>query len=160
ANGDAFVFENYPGAPRGGKPTVVNFFKKGWLKKGATFLKGSSVTAFSDVNDNDTIQQSEKTPVPGTKRGAQFKLQPFDTGASGFCSSFVCTWNPNVPFSWKLNRKADATNAFFLASNFHDYLQKQPIGFTPAAGNFTAADGDPVRLNTLDGANTNGGFPD
>ena len=159
-NGDALVYDNFPGAARGGHAKVVNFFKRGWLKKSASFLKGSSVTAFSDVNDDNAIQKSEKTPVPGTKHGAQFKLDKFGTAASSFCAKYVCTWNPNKTGSWKTNRKADATNAFYLASNFHDYLQKAPISFNPAAGNFTAKGGDPVMLNTLDGANTNNGMPD
>src|SRR6188472_2385090 len=64
ANGDALVYDNFPGAQRGGKAKVVNFIKRGWLKKSATFLKGNSVTAFSDVNDDDAIQNGEKTPVP------------------------------------------------------------------------------------------------
>ena len=54
---------------------------------------------------------------------------------------------------------ADATNAFYLASNFHDYLAKGPIGFTPPAGNFSADGGDPVLLNALDGADTDAGCP-
>ncbi len=159
-NGDARVFDNYPGAAHGGKQHVVNFFKRGWLKRSATFLKGNSVTAFSDVNDDDTIQKSEKTPVPGTKHSAQFKLDRFGKHASRLCKRWVCTWNPNVPRSWKVNRKADTTNAFYLASNFHDYLKKGPISFTRAAGNFERKGGDPVRLNTLDGANTDHGLPD
>ena len=57
--------------------------------------------------------------------------------------------------------KADVTEAFFWHnSNFHDYLEKGPIGFTAAAGNFEAADGDQVYLNALDGANTDNGLPD
>ncbi|MGA8248295.1 MAG: M36 family metallopeptidase [Nocardioides sp.] len=159
-NGDALVYDNYPGAAHGGKAKTVNFFKRGWLKRHATFLKGSSVTAFSDVNDDDAIQASEKTPVPGTKHRGQFKLKKFGTGASALCSAWTCTWNPFVTGSWKSNRKEDTTNGFYLASNFHDYLAKPPIRFTRAAGNFTAAGGDPVMLNTLDGADTNAGMPD
>jgi extracellular elastinolytic metalloproteinase len=160
ANGDAYVYDNYPGAARGGKRTVVNFFKRGWLKKHATFLKGSSVTAFADVNDDNAIQSTEKTPVPGTKHHAQFKLHKFGLGASSFCGAWVCTWNPDVAKSWKTNRKEATTNGFYFASNFHDYLAKAPIRFTRAAGNFSRKGKDPVMLNTLDGANTAAGLPD
>ncbi len=163
-NGDAFVYDNFPGAAHGGKARVVNFFKRGWLKRSATFLKGDSVTAFSDVNDDNAIQQSEKTPVPGTRNHAQFKLKRFGLAASSRCKAFVCTWNPHVAGSWKANRKEVTNNGFYFASNFHDYLAKPPISFTPAAGNFSAKGGDPVMLNTLDGANTgigaNAGMPD
>ncbi|MGH3358508.1 MAG: M36 family metallopeptidase, partial [Nocardioidaceae bacterium] len=76
------------------------------------------------------------------------------------CKSWVCTWDPETPNSWKQNRNADATNAFYLASNFHDYLKAEPFGFTAAAGNFEASDRDPILLHTLDGANTGEGVPD
>ena len=122
------------------------------------------MTAFSDVNDDDAIQSSEKTPVPGTKHRAQFKLKKFGVAASARCKAFVCTWNPHVAGSWKANRKEVTNNGFYFASNFHDYLAKPPISFTPAAGNFSAKGGDPVMLNTLDGAHTgtgaNAGMPD
>jgi hypothetical protein len=160
ANGDAKVYDNYPGASRGGKAKVVNFIKRGWLSKKATFLKGTSVTAFADLNDDNQINKGEKTPVPGTKHKAQFNLHRFGTGASAFCQKWVCTWNPHVRGSWRENLKEETTNGFYFASNFHDYLQKPPISFTPAAGNFTRKGHDPVMLNTLDGANTFNGMPD
>jgi hypothetical protein len=160
ANGDADVYDNYPGAHKGGKAKVVNFFKRGWLNKHATFLKGTSVTAFADLNDDDKINPGEKTKVPGTKHGAQFKLKKFGTNASSFCKKWVCTWNPHKRNSWRKNMNAVTANGFYFASNFHDWLKKKPISFTPAAGNFTRKGGDPVMLNTLDGANTGGGVPD
>jgi hypothetical protein len=156
ADGDAFVYDNYPGAAKGGKAKVVNFFKRGWLSNRATFLNGTSVVAWDDLNDDNVVQNTEKTRVPGNRKGATFPLQRFSKAQTGsnFCKTFVCTWQPNVPRSWKTNRNADAANAFYLASNFHDYLAKGPIGFTPQAGNFSAAGGDPVLLNALDGAAT------
>lgn len=159
AAGDAYVYDYYPGAGKGGTARVVNFFKRGWLTKKDNWLTGSSTFAWSDVNDDNFPNKSEKTPVPGTKAGAQFKLTKFHS--SGLCSAkFVCTWDPDTAFSWQKNRKADVTQAFYLASNFHDYLAKGPIGFTRAAGNFSLDGKDPVLLNALDGANTAAGLPD
>jgi hypothetical protein len=159
ASGRANVYDYYPGAPRGGKAKTVNLFKRGWLKKKASFLKGTSVTTWDDLNDDNAINKGEKTPVPGKGKRAQFKLHRF--GSSPLCSRhFQCTWNPDKPFSWKKNRKEDAVQAFYLASNYHDYLAEAPIGFTRAAGNFSAAGHDPVHLNALDGANTADGLPD
>jgi extracellular elastinolytic metalloproteinase len=160
ANGDANVYDNYPGAARGGSPRVVNYIKRGWLKKSSTFLNGNSVVAFTDLNDDDVMQSSERTRVPGTKHGAQFKLVKFGKSASGLCTAWVCTWNPNRAFSWRTNRNEVTSNGFYFASNFHDYLAKAPIGFNEAAGNFSSTDGDPVMLNALDGANTDSGLPD
>lgn len=161
ADGDGKVYDYYPGAPSGGKAKVVNFFRRGWLQRRATFLNGDSVIAWSDVNDDNAINRGEKTPVPGTPRAAQFTLTPFGKGASSLCSrQYVCTWNPDRAGSWTVNRRADVTNAFYLGSNFHDYLEKAPFSFTTAAGNFSASGGDPVLLNALDGADTADGLPD
>jgi extracellular elastinolytic metalloproteinase len=161
AEGDALVYDYYPGARRGGSPRVVNFLDRGWLVKRRTFLNGDSVVAWTDVDDDNALSDDEKTPVPGTRRRAQFRLDHFGKEASSFCSAqFVCTWNPNVANSWRSNRRADATQAFYLASNFHEYLAQGPIGFNSRAGNFSRAGGDPVLLNALDGADTNDGFPD
>ena len=157
--GDAKVYDYYPGAAEGGSAKVVNLFKRGWLKRNAEWLAGANVSAFADVNDDDAVGANEKTPVPGTKNTAQFKLKRF--GQNPLCSPrFVCTWNPDVAFSWRKNKNADVTNGFYLVNRFHDYLEQRPIGFTPRAGNFERADGDPVLLHALDGANTANGFPD
>jgi extracellular elastinolytic metalloproteinase len=119
------------------------------------------VIAWADVNDDNLVGTNEKTPVPGNAKGATFPLQHFGQSASSFCSpTFVCTWDPNTVGSWKKNRNADVAQAFYLASNFHDYLTQSPIKFTPKAGNFSANGGDPVLLNALDGAATDNGMPD
>jgi hypothetical protein len=65
-----------------------------------------------------------------------------------------------VPFSWRVNKKQDVSNAFYHASKYHDYLALRPIGFTAGAGNFERSGRDPVLLHALDGASTNRGLPD
>jgi extracellular elastinolytic metalloproteinase len=158
-NGDAYVYDYHPGAPHDGQ-RVVNLVKRGWIFPQRPWLKGKFVYAWADLNDDNAVNKNEKTPLPGTKHGAQFKLVKFQN-ASTLCSPvYVCTWNPDTPYSWRVNKKADVTNGFYLASNFHDYLKQAPIGFTAQAGNFEAADGDPVLMQGLDGANSAGGLPD
>ncbi|GAA1548611.1 hypothetical protein GCM10009804_01180 [Kribbella hippodromi] len=164
ANGDALVQDNYPGAAKGGTQRVENLIYNKWLPKNAkTLLEGTSVAAWADVNDDNQPNAGETVKVPGkagpSGTGAEYKLTSFPN-ASSFCSaSYICTWDPAKPDSWKTNMNQDVTNAFYLASNFHDWLAKPPISFTPAAGSFDAAGGDPVHLNALDGAATgaNGG---
>ena len=158
--GQAYVYDYYPGAPKGGTAKVVDLVKQGWLPRTATFLDGTTVRTWADVNDNDAIDAGETTPVPGADGKPGFALQPFDS--SDLCSpSFVCTWDEATPYSWKTNMSADATNAFYLASHYHDYLEKdRAISFTPRAGNFEAKDGDPVLQQVLDGADTADGLPD
>ncbi|TDD60278.1 peptidase M36 [Kribbella antibiotica] len=159
ATGDALVIDNYPGAPSGGKQRVENLIYNKWLPKNAkSLLDGTSVSAFADVNDDNKPNAGETVKVPGTKTGAEYKLVPFSSNA--LCSpTTVCTWDPAKPDSWKTNMNEDVTNGFFLASNFHDWLAKPPISFTKAAGSFDADGGDPVLLNSIDGAATdaNGG---
>ena len=121
--GDARVYEYFPGAARGGKPKVVNFVKRKWIAPRASWLQGRNVSAWADLNDDNLVNPREKTPLPGTKAFAQFKLHHFN-GANKLCSKkWVCTWSPNRRFSWRVNKRADVTNAFFLASN---RIESQP----------------------------------
>jgi extracellular elastinolytic metalloproteinase len=158
AGGDALVQDNYPGAPAGGKQHVVNLYKAGYLRPGVKRLDGTSVIAWADVNDDNVPNKGEGIVTPGTATGAQYKLVPFS--GQGCSAAYVCTWNPAKANSWRTNMSQDVTNGFYLASNFHDYLAKAPVGFTKAAGSFDASGNDPVRLNSLDGANTANGLPD
>jgi hypothetical protein len=159
--GDALVIDNYPGAPRGGKQRTENLIYNKWLPKNAkTLLEGTSVAAFADVNDDNVPNPGETVKVPGTPTTSEYKLVPFQSASKWCSAAFICTWDPTKPNSWKTNLNQDVTNAFYLASNFHDYLAKPPISFTAAAGNFEAKGGDPVLLNALDGANTANGLPD
>ena len=155
ATGDALVYDNYPGAPKGGKARGRQPGQEGWLsKKSARYLKGTSVIAWADLNDDNASTPARRPRCRAPRRG-QFKLKPFDSRSSLVLGAASCArGTPNTPFSWKKNLKADATHAFYLASNFHDYLAKAPISFTTAAGNFAANGGDPVLLNALDGADT------
>lgn len=160
-NGDALVVDNYPGAAKGGTQRTENLIYNKWLPKNAkTLLDGTSVAAFADVNDDNEPNGNETVKVPGTKTTSEYKLVPFQ--ANALCSAtFICSWDPAKPDSWKTNLNQDVTNGFYLASNFHDWLAKPPISFTPAAGSFDAAGGDPVLLNALDGAATGAdGGPD
>lgn len=159
-NGDAYVYDNYPGAAKGGKPKVVNFVDKGWLGKNQTWLNGRNVVTWTDVNDDNAVNPGEKTAVPGNAGGATFPLVKVNGAVPGCSNAYVCTWNPSKANSWKTNANADAANAFYLANTYHDYLTKAPFGFTAAAGNFETAGGDPVLLNALDGAATAAGLPD
>ncbi len=77
------------------------------------------------------------------------------------CSAaFPCSWNPDVPFSWQANRAQNAVQVAYFLGKFHDHLAARPIGFTRAAGNFEAVDGDAILAETMDGADTDGGLPD
>ncbi|MGC4111805.1 MAG: M36 family metallopeptidase [Nocardioides sp.] len=167
STGRAYRF--FPGSRRGGHQTTVNFTRKGWLSGRARVLSGNNAHAYSDVNDNNKPSPSEEVhALKGQSWG--YRLKPFHLGfAKSFCSNpWPCSWNPNKAYSWKTNRAQNATQVFFYVNNWHDHLKKAPIGFTEAAGNFQLVDrtklgkkegkaGDPVRVETDDGANTGTG---
>jgi extracellular elastinolytic metalloproteinase len=155
AGPDALVWDNYPGAPAGGRQRPVSLAK--WVSPYAKNLTGNSAHVFSDLNDDNVANPGEEVPQssPGHFR---YPLRRF-TGE--LCSArFQCTWDPAAAFSWRANRAMDATQLLYFTSVFHDHLLAAPIGFTRAAGNFETRDGDPVQVNDLDGANTDNGFPD
>jgi hypothetical protein len=156
----ARVYDNHPGATRGGSPHIVDLVARDWLTRRATWLRGPNVSAWADVDDDDEVDAHERTPVPGRNGRAQFALKPFDENEA--CSDrYVCTWDPETAYSWRVNKLADVTNAFYLANLFHDWLARPAIGFDADGGNFERDGGDPLLLHALDGANTTGdGLPD
>jgi extracellular elastinolytic metalloproteinase len=164
------VFRFFPKSKRGGKQVSVDFTRHGWLSRTAKVLKGNNSHAYSDVNDDNRPEKSEEVKA---QRGHawSYRLVPFKTtvpGAKKFCNNpWPCSWDPGTRRSWKTNRAQNATQVFFFVNNWHDHLQKAPIGFTAAAGNFQATNGgkqgkggDAVATETDDGANTAGGLPD
>jgi hypothetical protein len=156
------VYAFFPGARRGGRQVRVDFTRRHWLGPHARILRGNNAHAYSDVDDNDRAGRSEEVhPSRGQSWG--YRLRPFHLPfARSFCGSpWPCSWNPDRPYSWRVNRAQNATQVFFFVNNWHDHLQRAPIGFTEAAGNFQLRNrshrgrgGDPVVTQTDDGANT------
>lgn len=158
AGPDALVWDNYPGAPAGGKQRRVSLRK--WVSPYATTLTGNSSHVFTDLNDNNLADAGEEVG-PSSPGHFRYPMKDYTQQVGGLCSAqFRCTWDPKTPFSWQANRAMDATQALYFTSVFHDHLRAAPIGFTRAAGNFETRDGDPVQVNDLDGANTANGLPD
>ncbi len=160
------VFLNYPGAKHGGSAHPLNFTRQGWLPRGAKVLKGNYSHTYSDVNDDNKANPSEEVHVgPGGRINKA--LKPFMVKGMSFCKQFPCSWNPEKPFSWKVNRAQNAAQVFSFVNRWHDHLLAKPIGFTEAAGNFEDVNStrqgkghDAVQTQTMDGASTNGGVPD
>ena len=162
------AYRYFPGhKPRGGTADPVNFTKLSWLAPQATVLSGNNSHAYSDVNDDNAANPSEEVH-PSAPHKWDYQLKPFHLKHVSFCDNpYPCTWNPNKPFSWRVNRGQSTTQVFFFVNNWHDHLMAGPIGFTEAAGNFQAVNftgrgkqGDPVDTQTDDGANTDHGLPD
>jgi extracellular elastinolytic metalloproteinase len=157
ASDSANAWDNYPGAKFGGSQRIRNLSANGWLPDNSTRLAGNVAHVFKDVNDDDLAQGSEE--VPNSGRGAfRYTFTPF--AGSACVTGFVCSWDPATPNSWQTNANQNAVQMFYLLGKFHDHLAKNPIGFTRAAGNFEAVDGDAVQGNAIDGADLVEGLPD
>ncbi|WP_426566319.1 M36 family metallopeptidase [Angustibacter sp. McL0619] len=165
ANLNALIFDNFPGAPRGGTARKVSMNRPGWFTTGATTLTGNNAHTYTDVNDDNAPQASEEVNSQG---GPSFRftlVRAFPAGQP--CDIWICTWDPETANSWAANRQRTATNNFYLVNLYHDHLAKAPIGFTEAAGNFQLVNasgqglgGDPLQDEPLDGASTAAGLPD
>ena len=150
----ALVYRNYPGAPAGGAPQTVNI---------DAFLDSGSDAAHRPVRAH--VHRRRRRRPKSRRRGSPAgEVGPiagnWNYGLTnvGGCAP-PCVWDPSIANSWAVNRAADATQVHWFVSNFHDHLENTPaIGFTNAAGNFEGA--DPVIAQSMDGANTGGGFPD
>jgi extracellular elastinolytic metalloproteinase len=152
----AETWDYYPGAEKGGRQVNVDLSK--WLPEDATRLAGNVAHVFSDVNDDNVVNAGEEV-FPSASGSFHFPLRPFDVG--GKCSAqYVCTWDPATPGSWRVNREQNATQVMYFLGTWHDHVEAAPIGFTRAAGNFEAVDGDAVEAHTDDGADTANGLPD
>ncbi|BCY07245.1 hypothetical protein L3i22_023330 [Actinoplanes sp. L3-i22] len=158
ANDHALTWENYPGAAAGGTQHPVNLTE--WLPRNAPVLSGGNAHVYSDVDDDDVAQPSEEVR-PAATGSFDFPFTDFSAQVGAPCSAQrQCSWNPAVPNSWQANRAQNAAQLFAYLGTWHDHLNAAPIGFTRAAGNFEAVDGDAVQGQSMDGANTADGLPD
>jgi extracellular elastinolytic metalloproteinase len=154
----ATVWQNYPGAPRGG--TQQNRSLGRWLAPAATTLDGDSAHVFLDVNDDDQANPGEEV-TPNQPGDWRFPFKDFTAQVGPPCAAdYQCSWDPDTANSWKDNARQNGVQLFSYVSSFHDHLEKAPIGFTRQAGNYETADGDPIEVNALDGADTANGLPD
>jgi extracellular elastinolytic metalloproteinase len=123
-------------------------------------LNGDNAHVWADVNDNNKPDPGEEiAAVSGTDWSTPAVLD--STNSAQNCSTaHPCTWDKDVPFSWQTNMAQNAAQVMYYLNKYHDHLAGAPYGFTPAAGNFEAAGGDPVLGNAMDGANSGNGLPD
>jgi hypothetical protein len=158
----------FPGHRPGGRAVTVPYSRRGWLAPDATRLSGNNVHAWSDVDDDDRPQRSEEAP-PSSGHRWDHTLEPFHPAtAREFCGHpYPCSWHPDRPYSWRVNREQTLAQVFFFVNTWHDHLARAPIGFTEAAGNFEHRNrsghgrgGDAVQAQAADGADTDHGLPD
>ena len=157
-NDTAVVWENSPGAIRGGTARQVTL-PNSWLPQNSSVLQGPNAHVFTDVNDDNAASTTEEIRR-SSKGHFDFTFTPFASQIPGMpcATSYPCSWEPNTRNSWRTNASQNATQVFYYVNKFHDHLNAAPIGFTAAAGNFEGVDA--VDTQPLDGANTDNGLPD
>jgi len=145
------VWENFPGAPQGGRQRNVDFVARGWLAPTAANLVGPNAHVYTDLND-DNVDNAGEDVRPNNGNGFRYPFTAFPTSETPCVAAFPCSWDSAEPNSWNTNRRQNATQVFFFVNNFHDHLAADPIGFTDAAGAFEG--NDALNAEPLDGANT------
>ncbi|MBA2561251.1 MAG: M36 family metallopeptidase, partial [Propionibacteriales bacterium] len=158
------AYRYFPGHKPGGKQGFVNFTKRGWLGNKAQRLYGNNTHTYADINDDNEVNPREEI-APRSPHKWNYELKPFHLPQVSFCDNpYPCSWNPNKPYSWQVNRNQNATQVFFFVNRWHDHLLDKPIGFNAAAGNFQRVNTidkgighDAVISQTDDGANTGTG---
>ena len=115
-------------------------------------LNGDNAHVWADVKDNNKPDPGEQIPPCQEQTGAcqrsWIRRTPRRTaprcgparGTGTSRSAGGRTWPRTLP------------QVMYYLNKYHDHLAGAPYGFTPAAGNFEAADGDPVEGNAIDGA--------
>jgi extracellular elastinolytic metalloproteinase len=169
----ARVFDNYPGAPRGGGQ-VDRVIPDAWFNSSTT-LSGNNAYVYSDPDDaNAGGQTPGPNPVPADEvppsaPGAwlySHDARPASSPGQNCPPTPGCSWNSfdtGGGFSWRVNRAQAGTQLFYYLNVFHDHLRDAPgIGFGAASRNLEG--GDRVIAQFDDGATTDTGafddFPD
>ncbi len=147
------VYENYPGAPRGGEPAKVGFgpteeSPKGWVDP--TGLTGLGVTTFG--NNADTFKNWSNFLAPLDQ--ANRTLAPTGQFHFGLPDAWAISECQALPPSYAEDSDAASTNLFYHHNRIHDELYS--YGFTESAGNFQLDGGDPIMGLVQAGAATGG----
>jgi extracellular elastinolytic metalloproteinase len=153
------VWDNYPGARRGGVAVERDLTAPGWLPAGSPRLAGNVAHVYNDANDDNLAQPGEEVAPTGRGR-FDYPFTPGNAVDNRCSARFPCSWDPGTAYSWQADRGHDAVQVLFFIGTFHDHLRAAPIGFTRAAGNFEAVDGDAVQAEIMDGSATAAGLPD
>jgi hypothetical protein len=125
------VYDNYPGAPKGGEPRHVSFDATPESPNGyvdPTGLAGTGVTTFgnnanSHANWSNFIGPVDPGPRPVSPSG-QFDYRFADNWGTSKCD----------PTSFPKDQEPSSTNLFYQHNRIHDQFYK--LGFTESGGNF------------------------
>lgn len=132
------VYDNYPGAAKGGQPRQQSFgttasSPKGWVDP--TGLTGTGVTTYGNNADTYANWSNFIGPVDNAPR----PVAPTGNFSYPYTNQWAATKGQTVPPSYAQDLNPAATNLFFQHNRIHDeYYQ---LGFTETSGNFQLDNG-------------------
>ena len=154
------VWDNYPGAPSGGAQVSRGLPVRAGCRTNSPRLAGNVAHVYNDVNDDNVAQPSEEI-TPSEHGQFNFPFTDFNAGRRAVLGRVPSArGTPRSPTPGRPTATQNAVQVFYFLGKFHDHLAAAPIGFTRAAGNFEAVDGDAVQAKPIDGANIADGLPD
>ncbi|SEA63913.1 Zn-dependent metalloprotease [Thalassobacillus cyri] len=131
ADPEGLIFENYPGAPKGGKQTVKSFkgdlnaSPEGWLTPGTPLgVTTLGNNANSYANWSNFLAPADQAARP---------VAPLGEFSFTFKNSWQETEGQTTPPSYVDDLNSASTNLFYHHNLFHDYYYN--LGWTEAAGN-------------------------
>nr|WP_223128727.1 M36 family metallopeptidase [Terrabacter sp. MAHUQ-38] len=132
------VYDNYPGAARGGQPRQQSFGPTAQSPKGWVDLTGATGTGVTTLGNNaDTyanwsnfIGPVDNAPRPAAPDGHLDYV---------YTNQWAATKGQTVPPSYASDLNPAATNLFFQHNRIHD--EYYALGFTETAGNFQVDNG-------------------
>ena len=132
------VYDNYPGAAKGGTPRQQYFgpnaqSPKGWVD--ATGVAGTGVTTFGNNADTYANWSNYLAPVDEAPR----PVSPTGSFSYAFTDAWQQKKGATVPPSYAEDLNPAATNLFFQHNRIHD--DYYALGFTETAGNFQVDNG-------------------
>jgi hypothetical protein len=156
------VYDNYPGAARGGTPRQQYFGPNAQSPKGWVDLTGATGTGVTTLGNNADTHANWSNfigPVDSTPR----PVSPTGSFSYVFKDAWQQKEGATVPPSYAEDLDPAATNLFFQHNRIHD--DYYALGFTETAGNFQddngvkgGLGGDPIKGLVQAGA-ASGGAP-
>jgi hypothetical protein len=132
------VYDNYPGAAKGGTPRQQSFgptaeSPKGWVDP--TGVAGTGVTTFGNNADTYANWSNFIAPVDNAPR----PVSPTGNFSYAYTNQWAATKGQTVPPSYAEDLNPAATNLFFQHNRIHD--DYYALGFTETGGNFQLDNG-------------------
>ncbi len=156
------VYDNYPGAPRGGQPVSRSFGPTAASPKGYTDPTGVAGTGVTTLGNNASTYANYSNFLVPADQGPR-PVAPDGSFDYVYKNNWAATKGQAVPPSYVADLDPAATNLFYQHNRIHDELYG--YGFTESAGNFQVDNqgnggqgGDPL-LGLVHAGAASGGAP-